>query len=366
MAALKEIYSKEFLTNLAKEFSIANPNLKEDRFYKDIIAKPWKQLELKQRISRIADVILLYLPSNFADKIKIIRKLINNLNKKGIDDFNFPHIYLPEIIQKSGMDHFEESMNAFEFITTFTSAEFAIRHFYQVEFESTLKQMIRWSEHAHPMVRRLASEGSRPLLPWGIGIPKIKQNPEVHLKILENLWNDENEIVRRSVANHLNDISKLNGDLTWNFAKGKLGHSEKTDKDLRHALRTLLKKGNQEVLRAFSYHTTWIPKSAELILNSNKVKVGERLQFMIKIQNGNSKSVKLRLEYKISFLLASGKSFKKVFQLGEVMLEPLTIFQKAKSHSFVPITTRTYYPGKHSICLVINGREYDSKDFLLR
>lgn len=365
MAALKEIYSKEFLANLIIEFSKASPKLNEDQFYKDIIAKPWKQLELKQRIRRISDVILKYLPADFDDKIKIIRKFINNLNKDGIEDFNFPHIYLPEIIQKSGIEHFEESMKALEFITIFTSAEFAIRHFYLVEFDSTLKQMIKWSKHPHPMVRRLASEGSRPLLPWGIGIPKIKQNPEVHLPILENLWNDKNEIVRRSVSNHLNDISKLKEELTWNFVKDKLGESEKTDKDLRHALRTLLKKGNKKALSAFSYQTTWIPKSAEMKLHSNKVRVGERLHFMIRIQNGNSKSVKLRLEYKISFLLANGKSFKKVFQLGEVLLEPMVIFEKSKSHSFVPITTRTYYPGKHSVCLVINGTEYDSKDFSL-
>jgi len=261
MSALKDIYSREFIENISNSLLESYQLLNKENFKRDIFAKSWNQLELKQRISRIADVIISHLPEKFSEKVNLIRKFIIVLRKNGTQDFNFPHIYLPEIIQKSGLTHFKQSMDALEIITVFTSAEFAIRHFYLNDFDSTIRQMQKWSLHKEPMVRRLSSEGSRPLLPWGIGIPKVKLQPELHLDILENLWNDENEIVRRSVANHLNDISKLNPDIAWSFAKNKLGQSEETDKNLRHALRSLLKKGNQEILSSFSYHTDWKPKS---------------------------------------------------------------------------------------------------------
>ncbi len=322
-------------------------------------------MELKQRMSRIAETILLFLPEDFSTQSNIIKQLINVFRSKGVQDFNFPHMYLPEIIQLNGLNYFHESMAAIEFITVFTSAEFVIRHFYIKNHTLTHEQMLAWSLHKEPLVRRLASEGSRPFLPWGIGIPIIKQKPEDQIPILERLWNDPNEIVRRSVSNHLNDISKINPDLVRSFVNPKLGFSEKTDKDLKHALRTLLKKGDVQVLKTYDYNPKWKPEWISFDLDKKKIKIGEKVSFRFKIKNNKKETAKLRLEYKISFLLADGSYTKKVFQLGEITLTPSEEFEKSKSHSFVLITTRRYYAGKHSVILVVNGVELKQLDFVL-
>ncbi|MDZ4725441.1 MAG: DNA alkylation repair protein [Leptospira sp.] len=366
MTALKDIYSPKFIGDLANSLKKVYPSLDRDIFVKDIFKKSWIQFELKERMSHISDVMIVHTPISFSKRVIVLKKLINNLRGIGEENFNFPYMFLPEIIQKTGNDNFEESMNAIEFITVFTSAEFVIRHFYLSDFTNTLNQMKVWSKHKDPMVRRLASEGSRPLLPWGIGVPKIKSNPEYHLPILENLWNDRNETVRRSVANHLNDISKINPELSWNFAKDKFGHSNETDKSLRHSLRTLLKRGHTEILNSFDYDTKWKPKIFHLKLEKDKIKMGDKIKFSIRIVNQSNKPVKLRLEYIISFYLANKKYGKKVFQLGEKLLNPKEDFIKLKSHSFAPITTRTYYPGIHHIALVINGNEIVIQSFELK
>lgn len=366
MEPLKNQYSLKWIQNLAEHLNKIEPTIVEKEFMNQVLASPWNELELKERIAKIAEVSINFLPKNPKLLFPKLILLIENLRAEGVSDFNFPYIFLPDIISKVGLEDFPLSMKTLEKVTVFTSAEFGIRFFYLKDFDSTLKQMLVWSKHNHPLVRRLASEGSRPSLPWGIGIPKIKKNPEIHLPILENLWKDPNEIVRRSVANHLNDISKINPDLTWNFCKTKLGFSKETDKSLKHALRTLLKKGDKKVLSKYSYDTKWKPTKVTLDLSESSISVGETLEFKISISHKEFKPKKLRLEYKIIFRLASGKSGSKIFQLGEKILEPNKKLELSKKHSFKPITTRTYYSGIHELVFVINGNEVMSKSFHLK
>lgn len=366
MEPLKNQYSKEWIWNLSEHLQKVELSLNQKEFTNQILTNSWKNFELKERINHIAEVCINFLPKNPKQLFPKLILLIENLRKEGVPDFNFPYIFLPDIISKVGLEDFPLSMKTIEKITVFTSAEFGIRFFYLKDFDSTLKQMLVWSKHNHPLVRRLASEGSRPSLPWGIGIPKIKKNPEIHLPILENLWNDPDEIVRRSVANHLNDISKINPDLTWNFCKTKLGFSKETDKSLKHALRTLFKKGDKKVLSKYSYDTKWKPTKVTLDLSESTISVGESLEFKISISHKEIKPKKLRLEYKILFRLASGKSGSKIFQLGEKILEPNTKLELSKKHSFKPITTRTYYSGLHELVFVINGNEVILKSFNLK
>lgn len=365
MEPLKNQYSKEWIFNFAEHIKIIEPTINMKEFIDKIVANPWKTLELKQRISKIADISIEYLEADIKGLFSKLILLMEELRRSGIPDFNFPYIFLPDIVAKVGLDHFSLSMMTLEKITVFTSGEFAIRFFYQRDFDKTVKQMFVWSKHKHPMVRRLASEGSRPNLPWGIGIPKIKTNPEIHLPILENLWNDPNEIVRRSVANHLNDISKLNPEITWSFCKNKFGHSKETDKSIKHALRTLLKKGDKHVLTRYSYDVNWNPKKVTIDLAQSSIHIGEDLIFFINIFHDEKKSKKLRLEYKIVYCLANGKTGTKIFQLGEKVLESGKNLEISKKHSFKPITTRTYYHGLHKLVLVINGNEVSSKKFIL-
>ncbi|MBM9549054.1 DNA alkylation repair protein [Leptospira sp. 201903074] len=366
MEPLKEMYSREWVLGLGNHLNQVDSKISPLEFQKQVFFSPWKEMELKERINRLSDVLVQYWQGPISLIYPNLIALINSLRNQGIPDFNFPYIFLNDIVTKSGLDDFETSMKALEKVTVFSSAEFAIRFFYKHHFNKTLKQMHLWSKHKEPMVRRLASEGSRPMLPWGIGIPEIKKNPEIHIPILETLWDDKDEIVRRSAANHLNDISKLNPDLVLEFCRNKFGKSEELDKNLKHSLRTLLKKGNTKALGFFSYNTKWKPEKIKFSLLNKEVKIGNSLEFKISVKQTTKDKTKIRMEYKIGFLLSKGNYGYKVFQLGERMLLPNETMEIIKKHSFAPITTRVYYPGIHTISVLLNGNEYKLQKFELK
>lgn len=365
MEPLKEIYSIAWIQNLSSIVSQIDEKINPREIQKKILESPWEDYELKERINRIADVFLLFWEGSIVTLEPKLYALIQCLRQNGVNDFNFPYIFINDLVTKSGLNDFETSMRVLEQTTVFSSAEFAIRHYYQNYFDKTLKQMIEWSTHKEAFVRRLASEGSRPILPWGIGIPNIKKSPEIHLPILENLWDDENEIVRRSVSNHLNDISKIQPDLVIQFCKRKFGRSESLDKNLKHALRGLLKKGNHTALSFFEYDTKWKPRELQFNLKKKKIKIGDSLEFEIYFVNPSRRENKIRIEYRIDFLLANGKYGSKVFQLGEKTIGPTEEVTILKSHSFRLITTRKFYAGKHKLGLIINGNELVSVPFHL-
>lgn len=360
------MYSREWVLSLGNYLNKVDSNIKPSEFQKQVFTSPWKEMELKERINRLADVVIQNWQGPIADIYPKIIELMRLLRNQGISDFNFPYIFLNDIVTKSGLSDFKTSMMAFEKITVFSSAEFAIRFFYKHHFDKTLKQMFLWSKHKEPMVRRLASEGSRPMLPWGIGIPEIKKNPEIHLSILENLWDDQDEIVRRSVANHLNDISKLNPEFVLGFCESKFGKSTELDKNLKHSLRTLLKKGNTKALAFFSYDTKWKPHQWKFSLSKKEIKIGNPIEFKINLTQNSKDKTKVRLEYKIGFRLSNGNYGYKVFQLGERILLPSETIEITKKHSFAPITTRVYYPGTQTVSILINGNEYNMQKFELK
>ncbi|MCG6143400.1 DNA alkylation repair protein [Leptospira bandrabouensis] len=366
MEPLKEMYSREWVLGLGNQIAKVDSKINPLTFQKQVLASPWKEMELKERINRLSEVLVENWHGPLSKIYPKLFQLIETLRSYGVSDFNFPYIFLNDVVTKSGLDDFDTSMKVLEKLTVFSSAEFAIRFFYREHFDKTLKQMHDWSKHKEPMVRRLASEGSRPMLPWGIGIPEIKKNPEIHMSIIETLWDDKNEIVRRSAANHLNDISKLNPELVLEFCKSKFGKSKELDKNLKHSLRTLLKKGNTKALSFFSYDTKWKPKRIKFEVLNKIVKMGSSLEFTVSIKQTPKDKTKVRIEYKIGFMLANGSYGYKVFQLGERNLLPNEEVAISKKHSFVPITTRVYYPGLHTISILLNGNEYKSQKFELK
>ncbi|GLL57169.1 hypothetical protein KUBF_48340 [Bacteroides finegoldii] len=76
-------------------------------------------------------------------------------------------------------------------------------------------------------VRRLASEGCRPRLPWAMALPNLKKDPTPIIPILENLKNDPARFVRLSVANNLNDIAKDNPEIVIDLAKKWKGNRKR-------------------------------------------------------------------------------------------------------------------------------------------
>lgn len=359
---LKNIYSKTFIDEFTSLLKKVYPTLDTNRFTKLILNKDWPEKELKQRMRHIAESMRQVLPDNFKESTEIIIRCIDGLRKNQGEEMSFPYMFFPDFVEVYGIDDYENSIYAFEKITVFTSAEFAVRPFLIKYPEKMQQQMLKWSTHPQPMVRRLASEGFRPRLPWGMAVPYLKKDPAIILPVLENLKQDESETVRRSVANNLNDIAKEHPDLVMKIASQWQGISPETDWVIRHGSRTLLKRGNTGALKHFGLTETKGVSISDLKTNKKKIKIGDSLNFSFTMTV--KKEAKLRIEYGIDFVKANGKPTRKIFKLSE------TVFEKgeyllSRNQSFKDFTTRKHYPGKHTLAIIVNGKEKEKTEFIV-
>ena len=220
--------------------------------------------------------------------------------------------------------------------------------------------MLKWSKHKNHHVRRLASEGCRPRLPWACSLPDFKKDPRLIIPILDILKNDESLYVRRSVANNINDIAKDNPETIKDIIRLWQGVSSEQDWVLKHGARTLLKKGNQTTLHLFGYEHPKHVTLSHLACNKS-LKIGDRLHFSFEI-NSNKVLGKLRIEYKIGFRKASKKTNYKIFKISEGDYQKNTL-SFSKHHSFKQLSTRKHYPGEHKIIIVINGKDFANRKF---
>ncbi|MBI2258374.1 MAG: DNA alkylation repair protein [Flavobacteriia bacterium] len=365
---LKNIYSISFFEQYLKDFNKVLPIISKKDFFSLIFNDKWDSFELKQRMSHIAQTLTVLLPEKYDDAIETIKEIITVHQKKGNNGFNFEYMFYPEFVILNGQNHFKTSISAMENITQFTSCEFAVRHFFQKDFNPMMKQMQEWTNHTHPYVRRLSSEGSRTRLPWAIKVPDLFKHPDKILTLLEKLHNDENEWVRKSVANNLNDLSKDFPEQVLQFTKQKLTHSNKNSVQLfKHANRTLLKKGNEKALSFFGFNKNTQIEVKSFTINNPKmvVVVGQNLEFELELKNTENSNQQIRIEYLIHFLRKDGTHFCKVFQWKQFFLGANESCQLKKFHSFKKISTRNYASGTHFLSLQINGNECFKSDFSL-
>ncbi len=330
-----------------------------------IFVKKWEDLELKDRMRHIASVLNAYLSTPFNTKAEQVISIANQLRKTKHPGDGYLAIFLPQIIESNGLEFMPKSCYVFESITDFTTCEFAVRPFIEKYPVEMMQQMLNWTKHTNEHVRRLSSEGCRPVLPWGGVLQDLKDNPTPILPILENLKNDDSECVRRSVTNNLNDISKNNPEVLLGLYKKWKKAPEKTQALLKHASRTLLKAGNKHALNYFG----WFYDEDLQIKNldyTKKVPWSGKFEFSFSLLNKSNTSRKVRLEYAIYFLKANGTQSKKVFQISNFNLPTNEEKWFQTRFSFKPITTRTYHSGSHGFSLIVNGNEINRVNFLLK
>jgi 3-methyladenine DNA glycosylase AlkC len=359
---LKNIYSKAFIDELTAALKKAYPILDTNRFTKLVFSKDWPEKELKQRMRHIAETMKQVLPENFNEAVAVIIRCIEMLRENRPGEMYFEYMFFPDFIELYGMEELETSITAMEKITQFTSAEFAVRPFLINYPERMKEQMYRWSSHPHPMVRRLSTEGFRPRLPWAMAVPYLKKDPAVILPVLEKLKEDESETVRRSVANNLNDIAKDHPEIVLRLIAEWNGKSKETDWVIRHGSRSLLKRGNKGALKHFGLEEAKGVKIENLKTEKKKIKIGNTLHFSFSLFVKNE--TKLRIEYGIDFVKANGKTSRKIFKLSEGVYEKGS-FELKRKQSFKDFTTRKHYPGKHTVAILINGKEMAIIEFIL-
>ena len=298
-----------------------------------------------------------HLPTNYKKSLSILKSAAPQFA-------DLEAMVFPDFVEVFGLDDYANSIPALEHFTQFSSSEFAVRPFIIRYQTKMMKQMKAWVKSGNYHVRRLASEGCRPRLPWAMSLPAFKKDPEHIIPILERLKQDESEYVRRSVANNLNDISKDHPATVIKIAKSWKGHHPDTDKLVKHACRTLLKQGHTPALRLFGFK-----KPSHISFNKFKldktVVMGKVLEFSFQISTRAKALGKIRLEYAVDFFKANGQRARKVFMISESQLSDPTK-SVIKRHSFRPISTRKYYPGKHGVAIIINGVQVAHKSFTLK
>ena len=359
--AIKNYYNTDSLSALAEVIKSVYPEFDTDSFMKSIFNNSWGSLELKGRTEHIATILGKFLPTNYREAIDILdQSVAKAINHTGILGFVFTTFV--GIFGQTDKER-DFSIATLGRFTIHSSAEFEVRWFIINHEEQMMAQMYEWAQHENEHLRRLASEGCRPALPWASALPKYKQDPTPILPILETLKADPSLYVRKSVANNLNDISKTHPELVITIAKKWYGDNVNTNWIVKHACRTLLKKGNPEALAIFGYHDTTAVDVQDFKLSTNTVAIGNSFNFSFKITA--LKATKLRLEYGIDFMKANRKRNRKIFQISESELKTGQQKSYNKKHSFADLSTRKHYPGLHVITLIVNGTERATFEFEL-
>lgn len=340
-------FTEDSINNFANSIEKHFPEFDKQKFLNLIDDDSWKNLELKAKMRHTTKCLYKTLPADYLEALTILIKAAPEI--KG-----FEAMTLPDYVEVYGLNNWEPSLNALGQFTKYSSSEFAIRPYLDKNPELTIFYMNKWAEHEHENVRRFASEGCRPRLPWAMILPKFIVDPKPVLKVLEKLKNDPSEFVRKSVANNLNDISKDHPDLVMDVCTRWYSYSDQTNWIVKHACRTLLKQGNTKAMRLFGFGDPANLEINNLKLDKKKLKIGEAVYFSFDLENLEKKECKVRLEYVMDFMKANGKHSKKVFQIIEKNYPPGNHTIKRK-HSFENLSTRKHYPGKHIILIIVNG-----------
>ena len=355
---------------LAKEIQTVYPAFEEDAFTEEVLSA-FPKLELKARITHISQMLFKYLPSEYEAAVGIIEKALPEAldDKKEDDDFG-DFIYSPyaEYVETYGCnaEHLQRSLALLRELTKRFSVEFAIRTFINTFPEETLAMLADCSLSKNYHERRLVSEGLRPKLPWA---KKIKLDYKEPICILDRLYADKTRYVTRSVANHLNDIAKIDAELVIEILKRWKASQKQECKEMdymvSHALRTLVKEGNSEALALLGYADSPNIVLFKQTLTPTEVVVGEAIEIMFALET--KESCALMLDYVLHFNTKSGKRSPKVHKIKKVYLSKGESIAITKKHLFkANMTTRKLYAGKHEVELQINGKRYSLGSFNLK
>ncbi|MEO1448396.1 MAG: hypothetical protein AAFV07_02650 [Bacteroidota bacterium] len=355
---LKDLYSPEFLQNLAVDIADAYPAFSQEAFVTSVFADNWVDLELKERMAHICQCLRTHIPLPYAEVLEVLKATAAK------QKWGFEYVFFPEYVSTFGLkEDWETNMNALEEFTKYGTSEFAIRFFIQQDTERVMSRMLAWADHENHHVRRFASEGCRPRLPWGIGLTSFKKDPSLIWPILEKLKADPEDYVRRSVANNANDIAKDHPDQVLDtFSRWQQNEHEHTNWIIKHGSRTLLKQAHPKALALFGYGDPEAIAVEALALTPETLAIGETLTFSFKLHT--PEKAKLRIEYIIDYVKSNGKTGPKVFHVSEQSYDAGT-HSFEREQSMRQMSTRKHYPGAHTLHVRINGVVKNSLEFTL-
>ena len=358
--ALKDSFDGALIEDLAERLLSAAPSAFDRKRFLAAVMPTLGDLELKARINLIADAIA----TSFDGGYLVTLDAVVSTSQTDINPWS--GWALCSFVERHGLDHPHESLTAMETLTQLMSCEFAIRPFLEHHLELTRTFLRQWTLSPNEHVRRLPSEGTRPILPWGPKVQALNDDPSIGLELLHTLRLDVSETVRRSVANHLNDVAKAHPDLvvqtltSWTTATPPV-----EDKLVRHALRTLVKNGDRGALELLGFTTDPKVTVHSFTCTPAQIELGQHIELEAVIESSGSQVQKLVVDFVVHHQNARGDTSPKVFKWTTVSLEPGEQRSLNKRRLIQHASTRTYHPGVHQVDLQIAGQPMASAQFTI-
>lgn len=362
-----QLFNPAKVARLGREIHAAWDGFDPPRFEARVCAR-LPELELKARIAWIAEVLDEMLPQDFDHAARVIEAALPPPLDPALSDGDFgDFIYAPygEVGVRRGLEtHRDRLLDLLEAVTQRFSMEYAIRPVLNRWPEAGFVRLDLWARHPNYHVRRLASEGSRPKLPWGIG---LKGDPLRGLPLLDRLHADATRYVTRSVANHLNDIAKIDPGVA--LARLNLWQDAGAQREAEfawiasHALRGRVKKGDAAALGFLGFDAA-APVSARLEV-APEAMIGGTLDFTVTLEA--AKDVPVLVDWLLEFPAGAGRRGPKVFKLKRARVGPGAPFVHAARHRLKgDATTFRLTPGPHAVAVQVNGRIVARQAFELR
>ena len=353
------LFNTQTVAQLAAEFAAGVPGFDAQRFTDEALSG-FPERELLARMEWMADCLEGQLAAEFpAMAGQLLAALPDRLDpEQSDDDFgHFIHGVHGILVARHGLEHHRaRAMEVFHAATQRFSMEFYIRAFLNRWPDETLAELAPWARDGNYHVRRLVSEGTRPRLPWA---QNVGLSPEQTLPLLDVLHADSARFVTRSVANHLNDLSKIVPDQVLARLARWQAEGRQTPKELdwmsRHALRTLVKQGHAGAMAALGYCAD-AEVTARIALKERQVPIGAALLFDVILEAEQDTPV--LVDYRIGFARPSGKTAEKVFKLKIAEVRGGKSLKLSKSHKLKGgASTFTLHSGAHSVIVQVNGRD---------
>lgn len=359
-SSLKNFFSPSLVRRLAADVARVHPEFPERSFVRRA-GTGLEALELLDRGKHVAAALGACLPQAYPDAIAI---LLRSLGPEGPGDELVgtgmaPFFYLPHVlfVAERGLDDFDLSMEAQYELTKRFSAEFSIRFYVARDPERAFAFLRRWANDENPHVRRLVSEGTRLRLPWAARVPWLNANPERVIELLEELKDDSSTLVRRSVANNLNDLGKVRPDLAERTCARWLERASPARRALvEHALRSAVKRGESYALQLLGYGGKAAVSVENVRFDPPRVAVGGRVAMSFTLRSTSRRSQDILVDVAVHFVKARGKTSAKVFKIRRIVLPAKGRTELKATFSLAVHTTRVPRPGAHAVDVIVNGQ----------
>ena len=354
---LKDFFSPSLVRRLAADVARVHPPFDSAAFARRA-SRGLTELELLDRGRHLSRVLADFLPDEYPAAVDVLLRSLGpeHATDELVGVGMAPFYYLPHVlfVAERGVEHFDLSMHAQVELTKRFSAESSIRSYIAADPERSFRYFEKWCTHENAHVRRLVSEGTRLRLPWAERVRWLDDHPERVLALLDRLKDDPTTLVRRSVANNLNDLGKVHPALLVETCEAWLeGHPERRPL-VEHALRSAVKRGEQGALALLGFGSSATVAVEDVRFRPRRVAIGGKVAISFALVSTSEVRQELLVDLAVHFVKARGAS-KKVFKIERVSLAPGERVVLAKSISLAVHTTRKPRPGRHRVDVMVNG-----------